>query len=631
MRVLGIDFTSTPRRSKPITCLNCTFDGRVLRAGALEEWPDFSGFEEMLQRPGPWIAGIDFPFGQSRKFIETMGWPADWRGYVTHARSLGRKGFRDALNSYRQLRSKGDKEHRRQTDIAAGSISPQKLYRVPVGLMFFEGAPRLAESGITIPHLQTGDPSRIVVEAYPGLLARRVINGRSYKQDSKKKQTPAQRKTRSDLFRGLREAAPYDLYGIEIDAPDTLCEDPSGDHIDALLCAIQAAWAWQNREKGYGAPSPVDSLEGWIADPSLSLGAVPAPPGEHNRVVQVKRFGGPDELEVVDATLPTAGRGEVRVRVLASSVEYTDVVIRRHLYPWVFRWPPFVMGYDVVGEIDQLGDGVTGLHLGDRVADMTVLGSNAAYRTLRADHVTRVPAGVDAAEAAALILSWTTAYQLLHRAARVQRGERVLVQGAAGAVGQALLALGRMASLELWGTARRKHAALVRELGATPIDYQREDFTRVLPGGFDVVFDGIGEEGYRRSFAALKRGGLLCAYGYTAGVQAQRRMLTMLMWVARLYLWRWLPGGKRACGYSINIMRARHPAWFREDLKQLFGLLATRAIQPRVAERISFDEVAEAHRRLEAGGLEGKLVLCPDLPSRRDRVPPKPEPRPTPV
>jgi NADPH2:quinone reductase len=113
----------------------------------------------------------------------------------------------------------------------------------------------------------------------------------------------------------------------------------------------------------------------------------------------------------------------------------------------------------------------------------------------------------------------------------------VLVHGAAGAVGQALLSLGRLAGLELWGTARGEHAALIRELGATPIDYQREDFTRVLPGGFDVVFDGIGEDGYRRSFVALERGGLLCAYGYSAGVQARRRMVTILMWIARLYLW----------------------------------------------------------------------------------------------
>jgi NADPH:quinone reductase-like Zn-dependent oxidoreductase len=339
-------------------------------------------------------------------------------------------------------------------------------------------------------------------------------------------------------------------------------------------------------------------------------------------VVQLRRFGGADELEVMDAPMPTAGRGEVRVRVLASSVEYTEVLIRRHLYPQTAALrPPFILGYDVVGEIDQLGEGVTGFRLGDRVADMTVVGSNATYRTLRADDLTRLPAGLDPAEAATLVLSWTTAYQALHRAARVQRGQRVLVHGAAGALGQALLVLGKLAGLELWGAARGKDQALIRQLGATPINYEREDFTNVLPSGFDVVFDGIGEEGYRRSLAALKRGGLLCAYGYSAGVQEQRGMLVMLMWIARLYLSRWMPGRKRAFFYSINVMRARHPTWFREDLSQLFELLATRAIVPSVAERISFDEVAEAHRRLEAGGLKGRLVLCPELPSRSDRMP----------
>jgi NADPH:quinone reductase-like Zn-dependent oxidoreductase len=336
------------------------------------------------------------------------------------------------------------------------------------------------------------------------------------------------------------------------------------------------------------------------------------------------RFGGPEELEVVDAPLPTAGRGEVRVRVLASAVQYTDVLIRRHLYPQTsLRRPPFVLGYDVIGEIDQLGDGVHGFQVGDHVADMTVVGSNATYRTLRADRLTRVPAGLDAAEAATLILSWMTAYQLLHRVARVQRGQRVLVHGATGAVGQALLVLGRLAGLELWGTARGEHIALVRELGAAPIDYQREDFTRVVPGGFDVIVDGIGEDGYRRSYAALKRGGLLCAIGFSASVQARRRMLPILIEIARLYLWRLLPGGKRARFYSVNAMRARHPTWFKEDLERLFDLLATGAIRPRVAGRISFDEVPDAHRRLEAGSLSGKLVLCPELPLRRDRLPPR--------
>ena len=340
------------------------------------------------------------------------------------------------------------------------------------------------------------------------------------------------------------------------------------------------------------------------------------PRDAQNRVVQVKRFGNANGLEVVDAPLPTPRRGEVRVRVLASGMEYTDVLIRRHLYPQTTRQrPPFVIGYDVVGEIDQLGDGVTGFQIGDRVADMTVLGSNAAYRTLRAKDLTRVPAGVDVAEAATLILSWMTAYQLLHRAARVERGQRVLVHGAAGAVGQALLVLGRLAGLEVWGAANGHHAELIRELGATPIDYKREDFTRVVPGGFDVVFDGIAEDGYRRSLAALKPGGLLLAIGFSASVQAKKSMRAIIMSIARLYWWRLLPGGKRARFYSINAMRVRHPAWFKEDLQRLFALLAVHAIQPRVAERISFDAVTDAHRRLEAGGLEGKLVLCPDLPS----------------
>jgi NADPH:quinone reductase-like Zn-dependent oxidoreductase len=339
-----------------------------------------------------------------------------------------------------------------------------------------------------------------------------------------------------------------------------------------------------------------------------------------NRVVQVRRFGGAEQLEVVDAPVPTAGRGEVRVRVLASAMEYTDTLIRRHLYPQTsYRRPPFALGYDLVGEIDQLGEGVSGLELGDRVADMTVLGSNVAYRTLRADRLTLVPASVDPAEAATLILSWMTAYQLLHRAARVQRGQRVLVQGAAGAVGQALLTLGGMGGIETWGTARGEHASLIRDLGATPIDYRREDFTRVVPGGFDVVFDGIGEDRYRRSFAALNRGGLLCAYGYTAGVQARRSMLAMSMWIARLYSWGWFSGGRRARFFSINLTRALHPAWFQEDLRRLFDLLAAGTIRPRVAERITFDDVAEAHRRLEAGGLDGKLVLCPDPPAQSSR------------
>lgn len=272
MKVFGIDFTSRPRRAKPITCLECTLTHPHLRAVKLTEWKDFAGFEAALRRPGPWIAGIDFPFGQARRFIETIAWPRSWAGYVAHAQSLGRVGFRAALDDYRASRPPGDKEHRRATDIAAGSISPQKLYGTPVGLMFFEGAPRLRAAGVTIPGLQDGDPDRIVVEAYPGFLARALIGRRSYKQDAKAKQTGQQAKTRKDLLEALIGEAAQSLYGLSVNAPAGLTRDPGGDHLDALLCAVQAAWAWTRRNEGFGAPDDLDPLEGWIADPGLPRG-----------------------------------------------------------------------------------------------------------------------------------------------------------------------------------------------------------------------------------------------------------------------------------------------------------------------------------------------------------------------
>jgi hypothetical protein len=269
MKVYGIDFTSRPTRSKPITCLECRLDGNRLEAGKLLEWRDFVAFERGLRKPGPWIAGIDFPFGQSRKFIDNIGWPDSWRGYVEHARSLGRKGFRSVLDGYRANRPSGDKEHRRATDIKAGSISPQKLYGTPVGLMFFEGAARLLEANVTIPGLLHGDPQRIVIEAYPGVLARSLIGRRSYKQDTKQKQTQDQYQARKELLEKITAHGLLASHGLVVTASGALADDPGADHLDAMLCAVQAGWAWMNRENNFGATGQIDPLEGWIADPSL--------------------------------------------------------------------------------------------------------------------------------------------------------------------------------------------------------------------------------------------------------------------------------------------------------------------------------------------------------------------------
>lgn len=268
MQVFGIDFTSRPSAKKPITCIECTFDGSLLQERGLQEWKDFQKFEEFLKTPGPWIAAIDFPFGQARKFVNNMGWPKTWAGYVRHVEELDREVFRQALEVYRSHRAKGDKEHRRGTDIAAGAVSPQKLYGVPVGLMFFEGAKRLVEAGITVPLLFDGDPLRVVVEAYPGILARKLIDRESYKNDNRKKQDDRQLTARKKLFDAIcSDNFRNSNYGFRVKATRSVCDDPSGDRLDALLGAVQAAWAWKNREARFGAPPNVDCLEGWIADP----------------------------------------------------------------------------------------------------------------------------------------------------------------------------------------------------------------------------------------------------------------------------------------------------------------------------------------------------------------------------
>ena len=269
MQIWGIDFTSRPRRSKPITALRCCLQGNQLTAGELLRLEHFDAFEELLRRPGPWIAGLDFPFGQSSRFIHNIGWPPAWADYVRLAQSLGRAGFRSALDDYRSGRPAGDREHRRQADQLAGAISPQKLYGVPVGLMFFEGAPRLLACGASIPGLHAGDPARIAVEAYHGLLARHCIGRRSYKQDTRSKQTEAQRQARQDLLRAVCGEPVLARYGLQVSAPDDLAEDPGADTLDALLCAVQAAWAWRQGPPQFGAPLSAGTTEGWIADPGL--------------------------------------------------------------------------------------------------------------------------------------------------------------------------------------------------------------------------------------------------------------------------------------------------------------------------------------------------------------------------
>jgi len=329
-------------------------------------------------------------------------------------------------------------------------------------------------------------------------------------------------------------------------------------------------------------------------------------------VVMLQHFGAPDEFVVVERPVPEPGAGEVLVRVLAASVQFTDVLLRKGQYPDLKDKPPLVLGYDLVGEVVKVGPDVASPSVGQRVADLTVSGSYAQYRTLEADRVTAVDPALDPAEATSLVLTWTTAYQLLHRDAGVRKGQRLLVVGASGAVGQALVVLGLLAGCEVWGTTRARHADVVRALGAHCVDSDQADLAKVLPGGFDVVFDGVGERGFSRAWRAVGPRGHLTAFGVTAAVQTNTSIALVGLWFAKLWWWNTFSGGRSTSFYSITAMRKQHPDWFRADLDALLALLARGAIRPRVAERIGLDAVADAHTRIERGGLEGKIVLMPN-------------------
>ncbi len=281
MRIYGLDFTSSPSRSKPITCAECVLRNGELKLHSFRPITSFGDFEAFLEEDGTWLAGIDFPFGQPWKLITNLGLPTTWEEYVRSIHEDDSSAFQAAIDNYRQHRPAGDKEHLRVTDALADSRSPMKFVNPPVAKMFFEGANRLAKSGVSIiPCRETPESRRIVVEAYPALVARRFAG--SYKSDDRKKQTADKEKARLDIVSGLREDL-QTAYGFSVslsrDHVEECIKDATGDTLDAVLCAVQAAWAYSKRNRSYGIPvrnHPVIQSEGWIVDPRLVEGRTPA-------------------------------------------------------------------------------------------------------------------------------------------------------------------------------------------------------------------------------------------------------------------------------------------------------------------------------------------------------------------
>ena len=355
--------------------------------------------------------------------------------------------------------------------------------------------------------------------------------------------------------------------------------------------------------------------------------------------VVVERFGGPEVVKVVEQEVPRPGVGEVRVRVLAAGVSYTDAMLRAGSYLGVPR-PPFTPGYELVGIVEELGPGCSTLRVGDRIGTLTVWGADAEQVCVLEENAVEVPEDLDPAEALSLVFTHMTAYQLLHRTAGVTSGESVLVHGAAGRVGTAVLELGAVAGLRMYGTCSARDLAAVERLGAVAIDYRNEDFLariRELTGGegVDVVLDGFGGMLSLRSFRALRSGGRLVVFGHSGtvahGRKSWRGWSKWYATTAAVALWGLLSPGRRVLVYRVQKLREGRqvlPVSGRRPAPAVGGGPGTRSgsgttsarcsscsarrrIHPVVAERLPLTEARHAHELLESSADKGKLVLVP--------------------
>jgi len=325
------------------------------------------------------------------------------------------------------------------------------------------------------------------------------------------------------------------------------------------------------------------------------------------RAVMLTGKGGPEMLRPVELPVQEPGSGQVRVAVRATGAGGTDVTMRRGWYMFAPRIP-FVPGYEVLGDVEAVGPGVTEVGVGDRVAALVVHGGYAEKILLPAQVLVPVRRELDDGEAVALILNYTTAYQAIHRVAKVRAGQTALVAGASGGVGTALLELLHDAGVRVIGSGAPARHALIRELGATPIDDRHASIEsgvrEIVAEGVDAAFDGLGGRFSSACVRATRKGGTVVGYGFSgthnSKLATARGMLSVLLGAPL--------SGRRGRFYGITAWYRRDPEPFRADLAQLFSLLAAGKLHPKIAARLPLLAAREANEMLERGGVQGKIV-----------------------
>lgn len=332
---------------------------------------------------------------------------------------------------------------------------------------------------------------------------------------------------------------------------------------------------------------------------------------KYKSVLLTKR-GGPEVLTIVENEFRSPSDGEAQIKILACGVGLTDIAMRKGYYPYAPKIP-FVPGYEIVGKIESKGNKVSNFSVGDMVAALTIFGGYSEYIYLDQQHLIKVPKDLDPGEAVALILNYTTAYQMLNRVANVKQGNKILIIGASGGVGTALLDLSRLEDLTIFGTASFHKHDIITQFGAFPIDYKSQDFVEIIqqrePGGLDFIFDSVGGLNINKSFRVLSKRGKLIEYGYPS-------FIGLLKGLIRMKLLNILPNGKTGEFYGISSNYKKNNQSILEDIATLFNLLKSKKIKPVVNKRMPLLKAAEANRLLESGTVSGKIVLmAPELSS----------------
>jgi NADPH:quinone reductase-like Zn-dependent oxidoreductase len=328
------------------------------------------------------------------------------------------------------------------------------------------------------------------------------------------------------------------------------------------------------------------------------------------KCIVAERTGGPEVLRLVEVEIPEPGPGEVRVKVLAAGVAFGDLLWMSGVVPGSPR-PPYTPGYDFVGVLDKSGPGVAGLETGQRVAGLVQTGGYAEYSCWPEGQLAPIRDDLDPVLLACLTLNYTTAHTLLKRVAKLTAGQRVLVHGAGGGFGTAMLDLCRTLNIHAFGTASQGKHELVESLGGRPIDYKTEDFVEVVrkEGGVDLVVDHIGGNHLVRSFKCLRPGGTLVATSSYAAAQGRSGMLESLLGLARLQLWNLWPNSRSAELFNITSFYKQNPGTFAQDLQELTDYLAAGQLKPALAATFPLEEAPRALEHLRSAEARGKVVL----------------------